>query len=411
MKKILVIALLLTLKNGYSLTLEDAFHKALNNYPDISIKQRELEISEMEIKRSKGDFLPKLTFTSSYSISDPDNTEKSKVFNNEIKLTYNLFSGYSTKSTIEISKYNLMISQNTKTLTENFIRKNVASAYFDAVTNKKLMEHYGKLLENAKKVYDFTKTKFEVGRALSIDVMKALTDVKKYEAKLQQQKNSYLNSLVNLGLYTDEKYTIDTILETDFPIINLDDDLAFFIKKGEENNIDINTFNYRIKSAKEDIKKNQSTLFPSLDIYGSYSNSNIDKGSINNTINTTSIGISLTWNIFNGKKDILNVEKQKLSYYNTIDEKRKALLNLKKDISTLFNNIVSSKKNLTYLEDLVSVTTENYKLTQEAYELGRASLIELLRSQDELTSAKLDYINTYNSLLQNFLTLKYLIGE
>jgi len=49
--------------------------------------------------------------------------------------------------------------------------------------------------------------------------------------------------------------------------------------------------------------------------------------------------------------------------------------------------------------------------TIEAYELGRATLIELLKAKDEYTTANIDYVNIKNSLIQNYISLQYYIGE
>lgn len=411
MKKIFCMFFVFLFLNGYSATLEEILNKSLRDYPDVAIKERELKSQQLEIKRATGDFMPKLTFSSSYSISDPDDSDKTKTFYNELKLSYNIFSGFSSSNSLKIAKYTLNLAENSSAMMAKNIKKNVSSAYFDALTSYKLIKLYEELLESSKKTYEHTKSKFDVGRALKIDLLKALTEVKKYESKLFEQRNIFKNYLIVLGQYTGEQYDENIILETDFYDPTIEDDPVSYFKKAESTNLDVKSYNEKIYISEKEIEKAKSTLLPGIDMYGSIYNNKVDKGGNSNDTTAASVGISLSWNIFNGNKDTLGIEKQKISYYNTIDEKRKFLLTLKKDIFTTYNNVKSAKENLIYLKNLLEVSSESYRITNEAYELGRANLIELIKAKDELILATIEYTNNRNKLIQNYISLQYLVGE
>jgi len=203
MKRIYILLLLCIYSTADALTLDDAINKALRAYPDILIKEREMQSRSLDVRISGGDFLPQLTFTSSYSAADSDKTRATDTFTNELRLNYNLFSGFYSYNSYNISKLSLKVAENTLTLTSKLIKKNVISAYYNALANYNLMKYYEEIYNSSLKTYEFTKSKYDVGRALYIDVLKSLTDLKKSETNLVEQRNMYINSLVALSQYTE----------------------------------------------------------------------------------------------------------------------------------------------------------------------------------------------------------------
>lgn len=409
MKRYIFLALLFVGKLSFALTVDEAVEKALKNFPDIAISQRDVKIQQYDLESAKGDFLPKLVFSSSLSYTDPDDASETRSFYNELRLNYNLFSGFSHSNKLDISRYTLKTKELATLSTTNLIVKNVKSAYYDALMYKKIYQFYDELYKNALKTYEFTKSKFEAGRALSLDVLKSLTEVKKYETKKTELKNNLINALTVLGYYTEETYNLDLELSSDFSAIDLKN-YEHYLSKFEESNPDLIAFDYKIQSTNKQISQTKSSFMPSIDLYGSIARSDTKKGNLESDTNSSSVGISLNWNLFNGFKDKNEYEKQKLNYYNTIEQKRKFVKDAKKDILITYNKLLSAGETLTYQKELVKVTEENFKLTSEAYELGRATLIELLKAKDELISSKIDLINLQNSITQNYLTLEYYTG-
>lgn len=409
MKKGIVLIFILFFKIAFALSVEEAVEKGLKNFPDITISNREVDMQKFDIDSARGDFMPKLIFSSSYSHINPDDSPNMRTFNNELRLTYNLFSGFYSMNKLDISRYNLKIKETTLDSTRNLVAKNIKSAYFDALMYKKIYMFYDDLYKSAVKTYEFTKTKFEAGRALSIDVLKSLTDVKKYESKKVEQKSNLLNSLTILSYYTDEVYDINTELSSDFYELDLKE-RDYYLSKFIEKNPELAGFESKIKSSDAQLKQTRSSFMPTIDLFGAISREDAKKGGMESDTNSSSFGVSLSWNLFNGFKDKNDYEKQKLNYYNTLDQKRKFVNDSKRDIAVYYNKLLSAKENLVYMKELVKVAEQNFSLTSEAYELGRANLIELLRAKDELTSAKIDLINLLNSITQSYLNLEYITG-
>jgi len=409
MRIYIIFFLLLFCNISFALTVEEAVEKTLKNFPDIAIASRDIDLQQKDVDIAKGDFLPKLVLSSSYSYINPDDSPHSSSFYNELRLSYNLFSGFYNSNKLDIAKYNLKTKELSLNATTNLIVKNVKSAYFDALLYSRIYKFYNELYENSVKSYEFTKSKFDAGRALSIDVLKSLTEVKKYEAKKIEQKNNLINSLAILGYYTEEKYDINTELSSDFESIEFKS-YEEYVAKFEENNPDVKIYDIKVYTANKQISQSRSAFMPILDLYGAISRNEKKSGKIETDTNSSSAGISLSWNLFNGFKDKNDYEKQKINYYNILDQKRKYIKDVKKEILVIYNRLKSAEESLRYQKDLVKVAEENFRLTSEAYELGRATLMELIKAKDELTSAKIDLMNLLNTIMQNYLSLEYYIG-
>ncbi|MCX8084623.1 MAG: TolC family protein [Calditerrivibrio sp.] len=409
MKRLILLFFLVCGSSVFALTVDEAVEKALKHFPEISISKRNVDMQKLDVEIARGDFYPKLNFSSSYSISDQEGSPDSRSFNNEIKLGYNLFSGFSTVTQLDSTRLMLRSKELTLKSTNNLVIKNVKSAYYDALMNYKIFRYYDELYNTSLKTYEFTKAKYESGRSLRIDMLKSLTEVKKYETKKNDLKNQYLSSLTLLGYYTGEQYDEKTVLASDFPDINLLT-LENYLQRLEQTNPELKNYQIRSDMALKQLEQSKATFYPSLDLFGTISHNYYKRGSVETNANTASLGISLTWNLFDGFKDKNSYKKQKLNYYNILDEKRKYLNEAKKDLVLAQNKVASSKEMVTYLIKLIEVAEENYRLTSEAYELGRATIMELLKAKDELVSAKIDLVNNLNAMTQMYLNIQYLTG-
>jgi len=220
-----------------------------------------MQSRSLDVRISGGDFLPQLTFTSSYSAADSDKTRATDTFTNELRLNYNLFSGFYSYNSYNISKLSLKVAENTLTLTSKLIKKNVISAYYNALANYNLMKYYEEIYNSSLKTYEFTKSKYDVGRALYIDVLKSLTDLKKSETNLVEQRNMYINSLVALSQYTDEDYDNNTVIETDFFTPEIKPSHLYYLDMAQKNNLDLRNAMEQIKISEREIKRSQKYIY------------------------------------------------------------------------------------------------------------------------------------------------------
>ncbi|MEA3287233.1 MAG: TolC family protein [Candidatus Marinimicrobia bacterium] len=161
------------------------------------------------------------------------------------------------------------------------------------------------------------------------------------------------------------------------------------------------------------LKNSRSSRFPALNLSGSYGlqkiNADVDPD-LGEADKTFSTGLSLSWNIFDGRKgkNIQNARiQQKNSELNTLDSKRQALSDLESTHSSFIKSlqILELKQN-----NLVSAQL-NFDQTNEYFRLGVVSSTQFRESQLNLSRVKISLIQAKYSAYLDELKIWQLTGQ
>ena len=175
-----------------------------------------------------------------------------------------------------------------------------------------------------------------------------------------------------------------------------------------KNNFDIQSKNYDYIESQENVKANQANFIPKLDV--NYSYLNRDKASINELEEEAAASVALSYNLFNGFKDLAFKDSAKY-----LSESAKYELNAMKQDTVLNTKIAY----IDYLDKKNSLETYNsaYKLFQEQfedsknkYDQGIIAKNDLLQVQVNMSSAKQNVVKAQGDLKVAKFQLSNILG-
>ena len=119
------------------------------------------------------------------------------------------------------------------------------------------------------------------------------------------------------------------------------------------------------------------------------------------------VALNLTMNLFNGMKTKEAVVQAKSNLRSTQIKKETAERGFRVQIESCANTLDDANTQIEIAKSQISLAQKNYDLTNDAYKLGRETQLNLLTAENDLRSAKLDYMKAivnwnkaYNALLQ-----------
>ncbi len=227
------------------------FNMAMTGMPEIKSSELRVRSSEKALKVSKGGISPRLTLSGSfgtgYSGASKDITttltgnwdttyyftsggdfvltpEYNTTFETTsfadqidqnlnkslgIHLTIPIFNGYSSRSTIQRSKINLLNTQLQYELTKNTLRKNIQQAYADAVAALKKFQASEKTLLALEESFKYTEEKFNVNMINAFDYAEAKNRLARTRSDLLQAKFDFFFKVKVLEYYQGKPLKFD----------------------------------------------------------------------------------------------------------------------------------------------------------------------------------------------------------
>ena len=402
-----------------SLTLKDCIIIALDNNPNIKSAGYNRESAGWDKEGSYQGILPRFDFnlgigqsvtgSSQFTTFNPTGvdtatgdviyeqttrtTPKSFLRTNTLGITLNqnIYDGGiwwnrigQGKTTLKSSEYNFESERNNVILT-------VEQAYYTLMKDKKLLEVRELAVSRSKEQYDRAEKMYEIGATAQIDVFRAKVSLGKDRINMLLQQNLVVLSRKNLNIAMGREPLTPLLVKMEFhPLGNLPaiDDLietAFerqpLLKK---NTADIKLEDYNISLSK-------GSLFPRISAYANYSRSHEDLTKVLKDWDMNyrySYGIQLSYNIFNGFNDKVNVQKakirKKIAQENFESFKRQLKSSIHQyyiDYQSYLNIIAINRENL-------AAAKEELRLAEERYQIGAGTSLDVRTAQLSLTEAE-----------------------
>ncbi len=191
----------------FSLTfnLTNLLSEAKAHNIEIQKVNKNLKLSNFDIKINKANLLPNLSLSSSYGWNKLENgatsffkTQTANGINASINLNWNLFDGGNTKTRIQNAKIYAANLHVQKELVANEIERNVSNA-FEIYTNSLfILTSEEKNVETNKQNFSRTEEQFKLGQITSIEFRQAQVNLLNAQSNLNQAKYSAKNAELKL---------------------------------------------------------------------------------------------------------------------------------------------------------------------------------------------------------------------
>ena len=442
-KKFLLIitsAFLLTLISGAAslwaqdlplVTMKECIEKGLKNDPSIVRSEANLTYAKNNIWGSYGSFLPSVSVSWGYNWNsrpsqvdiieeqEGDSVVARPVYSNSsygsgLSISQNLFNGFSDYFTWRANKQSQKSSEmslDAQVLTTVY---NLKTSYFNVLKTMKLADVQKKALERSDEQLRITETRYELGSAALSDVLKAKVSNGEAKLNLISAENNFKVAMAQLNQLMGEDITRQYRVDSTVSAKDVDYTMQSSIDYAMEYNPELKSYEYAMNSSKNGVKSAWGGFLPSVDFSWRaswYQPKDFEFGGIFRDNRSHSYSISVGFNIFDRfatKRQISNAKASyntdKFNYYNFIN-------GLQLQVTESYLNYEKAMLSKDVSDDKLASAQEDYKLAQEKYSLGAATILDLLDAEVSLKTAENDVIESEYNLNLAIADLEQAMGK
>lgn len=388
---------------------------------NLSIKQarNSSEVAENSASLANAGLLPRLDFSSGSTLIngvnqtpagevDVENTSLSAGLN----ASYTLFNGMQGLSRYQLLNTQAQASELQSDVIEENILLSAANLYVNVLIRNDNLLIYEKQLEISRQRLEQALEQTERGMASSLSSLAARVDfdndsvaVIESEFALQEAKRN-LNLLIGWDLNQDYEPRALSYELGNYELQRLTSE-GEQANKGHALNLNLE------KQTDLNMKRTLGSVLPRVSLSGSYGlqqvNPEVDF-SFDKPDMTTTAGLSLSWNLFDGMKS-KSIQSgrllQKNSQWNTLDSKRE----LEKSLSSALAYYEKSRQILELKANTLSSAQLNFDQTEEYFRLGQVSSTQFRDAQLNLSRAKSSQIQARYSAYLAEMSLWQLTGQ
>ena len=385
------------------ITVQEATAMAIKNNKDIKIGMIEGEKRKLDVNKAWKNAYFKINYNATANkyfkeIKSPFTGNYDQSYGHNVTLTQPIYTGGAIKSGIEIGKSYLSLME----LSLDKIRKDTIlstiQAYIDVYEAENTLDVLKKSKEALARNYEEQKEKYKLRLVTKPEFTEAERSLKAIEAEVIQQTSNIEIAKEALGniigvkdsssieivpFTVEEKFTKSINLKNDLDSLttrNTEYQMALKQKEISRKNIDLE---------KADTRPKVSGVIT----YGTSDNKKMSEMSKGKNYNGT-IGLNLSWQLFDWGENKLDVEKAKRNYEIKEIEAEKSLDDLKVGMKKVYYQLQALEKSLEAQKIAVEKAEEVYELEQERYSYRLITMRDLLDAETNLRQSRTNYISS-----------------
>ncbi len=393
-----LLLLLAVFVSAETLTLDQSIELALKNHPNVISARGNVRTANAGVWNAVGNFLPRVTASGSVSETNSYNPIKeSKGYSLGASANLTLFNGGQNIFNYLGAKAGKLYSKNMSEMTQQDLILEVKRRYFNylaAIKTKVMREESVKQGEEGLKLAE---SKFEVGSASKSDVLKAkvqygLDRISFIDAENAiENARSYLTWLIGLDINSNADFSPEYSTKE---YNGVESDALNF---GLSNYPGLLAAENSLSQAKNNVRSAWGRFFPTVSVslsksYGNHFWHQVKEFSNND--GSWTIGTTVSLPIFENFSRKYTLSSAKAGLNNARASFYYEKNNVSRIIKEAFRDMNRAKEMLAVASETEASAREDMSLTQEKYNLGAATILELLDSRVSLIRAQNDKIQS-----------------
>ena len=397
-------------------SLDDLYRIALARSEILKVAEENLVISEIGKDKAFSYLMPRLTATggltqySEKKFSDAGSLiqpESGSSWGVRLDETVSL-SGRELKA-LGISKQNATKSQYDLTaIREDYLLRFVASAYYNVLMAKKVLEIADSNLERLSKYREAAEKRLRIGEVTKTALLRAEGELSGAKSdRLQAQNGLELAMAVlarNVGIKDDFTLPEGAAAEGDVPAMNVFREQAFAMRA------DLKSMEVQKQIAADQTKYAEGAFWPTVSASAGYAAA--DQYPPTSSLNRESIygGVALNFPFFEGglrKAEVSEAkarERQAALFY----EDTKKGIGI--EVQTAYLDLVTQKGILQFLDDQVAFARDNYQAVARQFDFGLSNSLDVLDANTLLVSSETKAVSAVYNYRLALLRMKKATG-
>ena len=405
-KYILIILIFFSTSMAQSLTVDECVRIALENKPSLKRAEQDVTIARLNRASTGALMLPSVNASNSFSETTYGNSssESSERYSGGLSLSQSLFNFGTKINTLKQSDNSYNTAKQQRRQAKARIILDVHTFYYQYLKNSELFDIAGKDLELSKKQLDLVQNQYNLGAVSKTDFLKASvrygTAKSSFLSRELSKKNSEKSLRHSMGLLdSDVPIIIEQKMDLILSVPTFDEAYSLMLS----NSPDLNILDNQIVGAQIAVKKAWSSSLPSVNMSIGMNASSADQITRtyfdDNYIKSANITLSIP--IFSGFRNRNSIQISKLQLNQAETRLSGGTKSAKVSLYALINTLNNYQEIIPIQEEVLFSAEEDLKLAQQRYELGSASILELLDAQLALIQASSSLVRTkYDAAIQ-----------
>lgn len=435
---------------------------------NISIKQTDLQskFSELTLQQSKAGQLPTLNFNGSigYRFGRSENPTTGVLEDNnflnsgmQMQSQVTIFNWFSQKNTIEANRLTWEADKEQTKKIQNDIALNVAVAYLQILLAREQSNISRVQVAQTQEQLGNTRKRVDAGALPELNAAELEAQLARDSSGLVTAESSVrqfilqLKALLNLDAAVD--FDVETPSVDRIPVeslVDLQPDAVYAMATATFPQQKVNDL--RLQAAIKSVEAAKGTMYPTISAFGGLGSSYVNlkipqfqpgpKGPTGATVTVggtdysvdaptfiiigenaipvgrqfrnnfgQSIGIGLNVPIFNGRAARTAWDRSKLNVKQMELTKQQGDMQLKQDIYTAYNDAMAALQKFNADKKSVATAQKSYDFAQKRYDLNLLSTFELVNSQNNLLTAKIQALYSQYDYLFKMKLLEFYKGQ
>lgn len=263
-------------------------------------------------------------------------------------------------------------------------------AFYDISLVENYIFNLSKIIKNINHLEEIVKSMGEEGYAQEIDLLEVQARRSEAESMHNQAKLNRDLAYQFLSFLLNEK--VDTIKKVNdmAPMPNID------VTEIESNNIDIQKALLGLKISQMAMDVEKSNYLPTIGAFGEYGSADNELWNEFRDKDAYTVGVQLTWNIFNGGIDDANLEKAKVNHLKVQDQVSLAKSGIALKVKKLETEILSKNADVKSFQKQLRFAKKVYENYRSRYKEGIVSISDVLIKQSRELEVLLKLLTVKN---------------
>ena len=388
--------------NASALTLEESVEDAVMNNPEFRQEVKSFRAIEADVKGAKSGYYPKIDLAGGIGYEEVER----ETFDNlgdgltrkeaSLRLTQNLFEGFGTEDEVKRQSYRRDAQAFQAYSKASDVAIKMVKAYINLTKEQKLLVLAEESLQTHLDILKQIKERSSGGISNQIEVDQVNARVSLAYSNLSAAKNNYFDAQANFARILG-RIPESNLLKPEF---------NFELPKTLETALDVAMVEHpTLQSAYADIAEarmqysaTRGNFYPRLDLeFEKVLDENIAGQPGKNHYFQAMLRVK--YNLYNGGADTANRERTASQYQEAAEIRNNTRRQVIENLTYAWNANAFIKEQVVYNQKNVSQTYSTLEGYREQFNLGRRSLLDLLNTENEYSSALKSEINSQADLL------------
>ncbi|NJK91576.1 MAG: TolC family protein [Blastochloris sp.] len=407
-------------------SLVDCLELGLQRNPDVIRAQLEIERSQGLVITAKSLLYPKVGLAGRIEERNDDlfsegSDARLQGFRDywtvSLVVTQSLYSGGANRQQIAISKLQQSAALVQLRAVTNGVMRDIRQAVYEIVVQQAQIEAQEKTVQLLGEELVRQQQYFDAGKTTRFNVLRTQVSLSNQKTQLQDARVQRIRSqialarLLNIEWSTQRRETAPFQVREELSCPPVMESLGELTAQALALRPELEVLQYQIEMGERQIKVDQASNIPRFDAFAGYElRRDQSESSFDSAVNNATVGLLGNWNIFDGFSGRGRVKSGQAS----LESARISLDSTRRQIQSEVRDAYERLKNaeLTVQAQATNILTaeDSLRLSQNSADAGYATLLDVLQSTLDLTTARLEAIRARQRYMKALADLNYAIS-